>query len=83
MTQDNGDAEAELAELREAVLDDWIIVTSSLGNTLTAMQNTLSWRITKPLRLCRKFGKKVNQVGLADAGQLAAVAVARKIGLRR
>ncbi|WP_346233420.1 hypothetical protein [Parafrigoribacterium mesophilum] len=83
MTQVDRDAEAELVELREAVLDDWIFVTSRVSGALRAMQHTLSWRITRPLRVFRKFSYKAREVGVVDAGQLAAVALARRFGLHR
>lgn len=83
MTQGDRDAEVELVELREAVLEDWIFVTSRVSGALRAMQHTVSWRITRPLRVFRRFSYRAREIGVVDAGQLAAVALARKLGLRR
>jgi hypothetical protein len=76
-------AEAELVELRQAVLEDWILVTSRAGQTQRAMERTLSWRITRPLRLVRIFSAKAKEIGLPEASQLAAVTLARRLGLSK
>ena len=76
-------AEVELAELREAILADWIVVTSRAGITLRAMQATVSWRVTRPLRLFRLFSNHARETSLADASQLVAVRVASRLGFHR
>lgn len=73
-------SEAELAELRDAVLDDWLVVTTSVTGALHDIQQTVSWKVTKPLRLGRLLQKKVGEVGVVPASQLAAAAVARRLG---
>lgn len=73
----------DLDELREAVLDDWILITARGGDTLRAIQNTFSWRVTRPLRTFRSFEKQVERIGFLPASQLAAAAVARKLGKRQ
>jgi hypothetical protein len=73
-------AEADLAELREAVLDDWFRVTSSVTDAVTEIENTLSWRVTRPLRLARTLQRKASEIGVVPASQLAAVAVAKRLG---
>ena len=83
MPDETTTAEAELSELREAVLADWIIVTSRAGITLRAMQATVSWRVTRPLRLFRMFSNHAKETSLADASQLAAVRIASRLGLHR
>lgn len=82
VTKDIARLERELDELREAILDDWLIVTSRSDETVRALQNTLSWRITKPLRLLRAFDLKRRNVGSYSAAKLAAVAIARRFGER-
>jgi phage gp36-like protein len=72
--------DADLAELREAVLDDWLRVTSSVTDAVTEIENTLSWRVTRPLRLARILQRKVGEVGVIPASQLAATAVAKRLG---
>jgi len=71
--------ERELAELREAVLTDWITVASQVTDALNSMQKTLSWRITRPLRLARGLQIKVEQVGTGRAVQIARAQLATKL----
>jgi len=85
-----GRLKAELEELREAVLEDWLLVTTrnvdvirKLQGTVRAMQRTVSWRVTRPLRLFRSFQFKATEIGYFRAGQLAAVRVAEKFGRGR
>jgi len=73
-------AEQELEQLRDAVLDDWLLVTSAVTDALRDMQQTLSWRVTRPLRRFRTLQRKVESVGIVPAGQLAAAELARRIG---
>ncbi len=74
---------AELDELREAVLEDWILVTTRNVDAIRAMQRTVSWRVTRPLRIFRVFQRKASEVGYVRAGQLAAVRVAEMLGRGR
>lgn len=76
------DAEKELRELREAVLDDWLVVTMRTAGALAAFQRTFSWRVTRPLRLMRRFQMVARDNGIAAATDLTAVAVARRLGRR-
>ncbi len=64
-SRSNADVETWLAALRAQALVD------------TSFSNTLSWRITRPLRLMRSYQIKVSQLGLVPATR-AAVAVARR-----
>lgn len=82
MSRDESTAEEELAQLREAVLDDWLTVTSDVTDALRDIQQTVSWRVTKPLRAARTFSNKVKEVGVLPASRLAAVEVARRAGRR-
>lgn len=75
-------AEEQLEELREAVLNDWVIVTSHSTDALRAMQSTVSWRITRPLRTFRTYTSKSKELGVLPAGRLAAALIARKLGGR-
>lgn len=86
MTDDVSDAERlqrDLDELREAVLNDWILITSRAGDALRAFQNTFSWRITRPLRVVRRFGYQAREIGFVPASQLAAARLASTLGSRR
>lgn len=73
-------AEDDLAELRQAVLDDWIVVTTRTAQELQDIKKTVSWRVTKPLRLVRRFQGSAREIGLGAAVDLAAGAVARRLG---
>lgn len=70
----------DLEELREAVLDDWILVTTRNVDAIRSMEQTLSWRVTKPLRVFRSVQRRASDVGYVRAGQLAAARVAEKLG---
>jgi hypothetical protein len=71
---------AELDELREAILEDWIFVTTRNVDAIRAMQRTVSWRVTRPLRLFRSAQRKASEIGYVRASQLAATRVAEKLG---
>lgn len=73
-------ADSDLQELREAVLDDWLVVTTSVTGALHDIQQTVSWKVTRPLRLGRLLQRKVSEVGAVPASQLAAAALARRLG---
>lgn len=73
-------AAADLDDLREALLVDWLKSTTSVTDSLHAMQQTVSWRITRPLRLVRLLQRKVTEIGVVPASQLAAGALAKRIG---
>jgi hypothetical protein len=47
------------------------------------MENSLSWRITRPLRLARVLGRKSRELGILPTVQLAAVELARRVGQGR
>jgi hypothetical protein len=80
--EDNA-AERELAELREAVLDDWLHAIEGVSGEIQKMENSLSWRITRPLRLARVLGRKSRELGILPTVQLAAVELARRVGQGR
>jgi hypothetical protein len=71
--------EQQLVELRDAVLDDWILVTSHSTDALRAMQASLSWRVTRPLRVFRTFSFKAREIGVVPTGRLAAHAIASRL----
>ncbi|HEU4849028.1 MAG TPA: hypothetical protein VFS93_01315 [Terrimesophilobacter sp.] len=80
--EDNA-AERELVELREAVLDDWLHAIEGVSGEIQKMERTLSWRVTKPLRLARRLGRKTRELGVVPTAQLAAVEIARRVGRGR
>lgn len=69
-----------LAELRQAVLDDWIVVTTRTAGALHAIQQTVSWRVTKPLRMVKRFQRASDEYGFGRAAELTAASVARRLG---
>lgn len=80
---DSAKLRAELEELREAVLEDWILMTTRNVDAIRAIQRTFSWRVTRPLRVFRVFQRKASDVGYIRASQLAAGRVAEKLGRLR
>lgn len=85
------EVEAERDELRTAIdsqanasLASWMVVVNTEARILRDMQNTLSWRVTKPLRRMRELQLKVARVGVARASQLAVADFRRRfLGRRR
>lgn len=73
----------QLEELREAVLLDWVQVTRHHAGAIRDMQESLSWRITRPLRLVRTYQYKVREVGALNATRIAAEIVVARVGARR
>ncbi|NQX14894.1 hypothetical protein [Rathayibacter sp. VKM Ac-2857] len=86
-----GDDGAELRRLRtqvDSLLNDpfdlWVERIQVGGVTATGFEHTLSWRVTKPLRLVRTFQIRVRQLGLAGAiGHSARFAKRRLSGRAR
>ncbi len=82
MSASEDEIRAELDELRRAVLNDWIVVTTRTAGLVEQMQSTVSWRVTKPLRVFKRFQRTATDEGLRVAIDLTAVAVARRLGRR-
>ncbi len=74
------EAERRLQDLRDALLDDWLLVTEHLAGTQQQMESSLSWRVTAPLRLVRLFQVKARELGLPAATRLGTAVVARRLG---
>jgi hypothetical protein len=72
-------SELELRALRDAILNDWIVVTVRSSAALAAMQRSLSWRVTKPLRLIRTLDNVARDRGAGPALESAAVVLARRL----
>lgn len=74
-------AEAEnerLQRANDALMNDslssWLVVVSDEARALAQIHATLSWRITRPLRLARQVQIKAKEVGLQET---ASVVLAR------
>lgn len=80
MTDDReSQLERELAELREAVVDDWLANAAHASEELIAMRQSISWRVTRGLRLVRTFQLKAREVGFANAARAAVSIVNNKV----
>ena len=80
MTEDSARLAQELEELREAVLEDWIVVTTRNVDAIRAMEQSFSWRLTRPLRLFRSAQLRAREIGYVQAGQLVATRLAARAG---
>ncbi|PPF33876.1 hypothetical protein C5C10_10150 [Rathayibacter sp. AY1A3] len=79
----------ELARLRAQVdsllndpFDEWVERIQVGGVTASGFERTLSWRVTKPLRLVRTFQIRVEQLGLSGAVGHSARFVKRRLSGR-
>jgi hypothetical protein len=75
--------QAQLDAQSNQNLDKWLQVVSDEARALGEIHNTLSWRITRPLRVVRKVQVKVAQVGVARASELAVADLKRRYQGRR
>ncbi|WP_127792908.1 hypothetical protein [Agromyces sp. LHK192] len=73
----------ELDRRAEDDLRTWIRAVRDEDRILRDMQQTLSWRITRPLRLARVVQLKVAQVGVVRTSQLAVADLRRRYAGRR
>lgn len=75
---------AELDAQSNASIASWLEVVGVESRILGDMQNSVSWKVTKPLRLVRKVQIKVAEVGVARTSQLAVADLKRRyLGRRR
>jgi len=61
----------------------WLKVVGEETRMLTNMRNTLSWRVTRPLRLARTVQIKMREIGLVRTSQLAVADLRRRYAGRR
>lgn len=83
-------AEAERDELRARVnadlndtVTDWLVSVVAYATVVPDVHNTVSWRVTRPLRLVRTFQLKVSQVGLRPAVGIVASRARRRLARGR
>lgn len=75
---------AELDAQANASIASWLDVVGVESRVLGDMQNSVSWKVTKPLRVVRKVQIKVAEVGVARTSQLAVADLKRRyLGRRR
>jgi hypothetical protein len=63
-------------------LNTWLAVVGDESRTLAEVYSTLSWRITRPLRLVRQVQRKVADVGAAETTSLVTARVKQRLGRR-
>jgi hypothetical protein len=61
----------------------WLKVVGEETRMLARMTSTLSWRITRPLRLARTVQIKMKEIGLVRTSQLAVADLRRRYAGRR
>jgi hypothetical protein len=71
---ENDDLRAQLDFVRNHSLDTWLRVVHSSGIAVRDYENTLSWRVTRPLRLVRRVQVAVREMGI---GPVVAAGVRR------
>ncbi|TFB66991.1 hypothetical protein [Cryobacterium sp. Hz9] len=76
--------QAELDARENESLASWLEVVGTESRVLGDMYNTLSWRVTKPLRFVRKVQIKAVELGPSRFSQLAVADLKRRyLGRRR
>lgn len=82
-------AESQIEQLKAAndalmneSLNSWLTVVGDESRILGEVYSTLSWRITRPLRLVRQVQRKVAEVGAAETTSLVAARVKQRLGRR-
>ncbi|MHB1173112.1 MAG: hypothetical protein ACYCZY_11610 [Lacisediminihabitans sp.] len=71
---------ARIAAAEDRTLDYWMsaVISSAAGSTtVKALQQTLSWRITRPLRAVRIVYGRVSQVGVRKTIAMVRVRLAQ------
>jgi hypothetical protein len=83
------EAEAEIARLRRTndalmnqSLNTWLAVVGDEARALALVYSTLSWRVTRPLRLARQLQIKAKEVGISETASVVAARLKRRSGSR-
>lgn len=89
VTQQLADAEKEIQRLQatnDALLNQslnaWLTVVGDEARALAQVYSTLSWRITRPLRVVRQVQLKVSEVGPSETSALVAARLKQRLGRR-
>jgi len=90
VSQRLAEAEAEIERLRRSndalmnqSLNTWLVVVSDEARALSQVYSTVSWRITRPLRVARTVQTKVREVGVTETAAVVAATVKRRLATRR
>lgn len=73
----------ELDEYKQASLTDWMVIAHTENRILGDMQNTISWKVTKPLRAARRFQLMAAERGLGEASRAGLTYVSRRLSRKR
>ena len=77
---------AELAVLRDREAEHWLSAVQSEyaeSTIIVALRNSVSWRVTKPLRAVQAIRLKVKRVGVARSVRMSGGYVKNRIAARR
>ena len=67
----------EVDSLSEAALSKWLLIAHRESSHV-AMTQTVSWRITKPLRAVRIVQRRVAEVGVVETAHVVAATLQRR-----
>ena len=86
VTKERDELRRENEQLRQRLLDGWTELAASeasVPSIVQHMESSLSWRVTKPLRLVRTIQLKAARVGYLRAISLSGGYLRRSIDSRR
>jgi len=67
----------EVDELSTIALSKWLLVAHH-QTSQAAITQTLSWRVTKPLRTARQVQLKITEVGVAQTAQVVVTTIQKR-----
>lgn len=67
----------EVDELSTIALSKWLLVAHHQTNQ-AAITQTLSWRVTKPLRTARQVQLKITEVGVAQTARVVVTTIQKR-----
>jgi hypothetical protein len=67
----------EVDELSTIALSKWLLVAHH-QQSQAAITQTLSWRVTKPLRQARQVQLKINEVGVAQTARVVVTSLQKR-----
>ena len=71
---ENADLRSQLDFVRNQSLDKWLSVVHAEGSSVRDYENTVSWRVTAPLRSVRRVQSAIKDIGF---GPVAAAGMRR------
>jgi hypothetical protein len=61
------------------VVRDWLVAVDTFATVVPNVHETLSWRITRPLRQARTVQLKVAEIGFAPTMRIVATRVGQRV----